>query len=138
MMPKYHFITSLVLAGVFFVFTGDIQATVLCFLSGFLLDVDHMLDFWTYKGKVTISPEIYQGFYKRFGKVPVLLHSIELLIPIWVLGYAGNLYLFSLAISLGFMLHLILDFACYEMRPYSYFLIFRIAKNFNMYDLCKR
>lgn len=138
MMPKYHFAASVVLGGIFFYLTGSLQASMLCFLSGILLDADHLVDFWIYKGRITFSKEIYQHFYEKFGRVPVLLHSVELLVPIWLLGYLDNSYLISLAISIGVLSHLVSDFLSYELHPLSYSLIYRISKKFDADYICTR
>ena len=136
-MPQYHFIASLILASIFFYFTRSLLAFLLCFLAGFLPDVDHILDFWLYKRKITFSKEIFQEFYKRWDKVIVLLHSIELLIPLWAFAYVSRYYLFSLAITTGFVFHLALDFLSYDLQPFSYFLIYRLLRRFRKKFICK-
>jgi len=126
MMPQYHFIISLFLAFILFYFFGSPLASLLCFLSGFLLDMDHLLDFWIYKRKITFSKEIFQEFYKNWDKEVVLLHSVELIIPLWIFAYLTRYYLLSFAITIGFISHLILDFLSYELQPFSYFLSYRL------------
>jgi hypothetical protein len=125
------------LASIFLYFTRSPLAFLFCLSAGFLLDVDHILDFWLYKGKITFSREIFQEFYKNWDKIIVLLHSIELLIPLWIFAYVLREYLISFAISAGFILHLTLDFLSYDLQPLSYFLIYRLLRRFHKEFICK-
>jgi len=136
MMPQYHLIASLTLSVCFYQTTKSTPSALLCLLSGIIPDADHIIDFWLYERRITFSKEIFQGFYEKWGKIPVLLHSIELLIPIWALAYALNTYIYSAAITIGILTHLLMDFLSYERRPLSYFLSYRIAKNFDRKFIC--
>jgi len=137
-MPQYHFAASLILSLILFYFTGSLPASLFCLLSGFLLDLDHIFDFWLYKRRITFSSEIFQEFYKNWGKVPVLLHSLELIILLWLFTYSYNLNpLFSIAMTIGFVSHLALDFLSYELQPLSYFLSYRAVKNFDIQFICR-
>ena len=106
MRLQYHFVASLILILIFLYFTRSSLAFLLCFLAGFLLDVDHILDFWLYKRRIAFGREIFQEFCKSRDKIIVLLHSIELLIPLWAFAYISRYYLFSLAITTEFVFHL--------------------------------
>jgi len=136
-MPQYHLITSLILAIIVLITTNSIPAFTACLISGIILDADHIPDYWLYKKKITINKEILQGFYEKWNKVPVLLHSIELLIPLWIYAFIKNTYPIPLAITLGTTSHLALDLASYELHPLSYFLTYRIAKKFEKKYICR-
>src|SRR5437762_12639730 len=45
MMPGGHLATSLALGGVAYASTGSVEAAAGCFAGGFLIDVDHYLDY---------------------------------------------------------------------------------------------
>jgi len=139
MMPQYHFTVSVTISLTFFIYTKSPTASLLCFLAGFMLDADHLIDFWMYKRKLTLSREIFQGFYEKWDKVPVLLHSIELLILIALLALLfPSVSLPLLGIAVGFISHLILDFMSYELHPLSYFLIYRVTKRFDKRYICAK
>lgn len=136
-MPHYHFVVSAFLAVVVFHFTKSLQASLLCFIAGFAIDVDHVIDFWLYRRKITIDKEIFQHFHGRFGKIYVFLHSIELLVPIVLLGSMNShAMVLSAALALGFISHLLLDFLSYDLHPLSYFLTYRILKKFDIKYIC--
>jgi len=72
MMPQYHFISSLILALIIFYFTSSLHASLFCFLAGFMIDIDHLIDYWLYKRRIVISRELFQEFYKKWDKIPIL------------------------------------------------------------------
>ncbi len=137
MIPQYHFLISFFLALIFLWFTKSLMGSLIVLASGSLLDLDHLFDFWLYKGKIVIDREILEGFYVNFNKIPVVLHSIELLIPLWIFGYFSGYYLFSVAISLGFISHLILDFLSYELYLPAYSFLYRLSVDFVKSRICK-
>ena len=137
MMPQYHLLASTIIATALLILTKSPTASLLCLLTGFLLDTDHLIDYWLYKKKITLDKGILQGFYEKWNKIPVLLHSIELLIPLWIYALIKNTYLIPLAITIGTTSHLALDLASYELHPLSYFLTYRIAKKFEKKYICR-
>jgi len=82
MMPGGHLATSIALSGVAYVSTGSVEAAAGCFAGGFLIDVDHYLDYlvfekqWRWPG-----PQSFLSYYfKACPKRCVLpLHSAELM-----------------------------------------------------------
>jgi len=136
MMPQYHIAASSILAVAFYYLTNSVSASFLCFFSGFCIDIDHLLDFWLYKKRIAFSEEVFQDFYIKWDKVPVLLHSVELLIPLWSLGYAFTPVSFVVAVSAGFVLHIILDLFTNETKPLGYFLSYRLVKGFDKKFIC--
>ena len=135
-MPQYHIVASSILATIFYYFTSSFFASFICFSSGFFIDIDHLLDFWLYRGRIILDKEIFQNFYEKWDKVPVLLHSIEFLIPLWLLGYALNSFLLVVAASTGFVFHLALDFFSNKIELLGYFLSYRLAKGFDKRSVC--
>jgi hypothetical protein len=82
MMPGGHLATSIALSGVAYASTGSVEAAAGCFAGGFLIDVDHYLDYlffekqWRHPG-----PRSFLSYYfKARPKRCVLpLHSAELM-----------------------------------------------------------
>lgn len=137
MMPQYHFLASTALSAAVFYFAKSPGAAILCFLSGFAIDADHLLDFGLYRKKITIDGEIFQHFFEKWGKICIFLHSFELLIPIALTGLLNpQIAILSLALALGLISHLMLDFLSYELHPLSHFLAYRIAVKFELHRIC--
>ena len=132
----HHFLLSLFLSAFVYLFTKNIFASFLCFLAGFLVDADHLIDFWIYKGRITLSREIFNEFYKNFGKIYIFAHSLEFLIPLALITLYFPVY--GIALLIGFLSHIITDYLTYDMHLLSYFLTYRLKRRFNIEYLCKK
>ncbi|WP_423792392.1 hypothetical protein ACPB8Q_06600 [Methanocaldococcus indicus] len=139
MMPQYHLIASIILALIYYVSTSSLDGALFCFIFGFFVDVDHLIDFWIYKKKIIFSKEIFEHFYEKFGKVIVLFHSLEFVFLLILFGFLfPNLSKCLFGASIGLLSHLILDFSSYELHPLSYFLVYRIFVKFDKKYVCAK
>ena len=135
MRLRNHVLLSAGLGGILYGVTRSPVAAGCCFVAGVLPDADHVLDFWVYKRKITLTREIFHGFYKRFGKIYIWFHSIELLIPLAIVTYFFRIA--GLGLLIGFLAHLIADFLSYELQPLAYSLGYRVVRGFNLSYICK-
>ncbi len=82
MMPGGHLATSIALGGVTYAATGSVEAVTGCFLGGFLIDVDHYVDYlvfekqWRRPGPVNF---LRYYFTAKPRRVVLPLHSVELM-----------------------------------------------------------
>jgi hypothetical protein len=82
MMPGGHLATAVALGGVAYATTGSVEAAAGCFAGGFLIDVDHYLDYlffekqWRRPGPVSF---LRYYFSSSPGKLVLPLHSAELM-----------------------------------------------------------
>jgi hypothetical protein len=87
MMPGGHLATSIALSGVAYASTGSAEAAAGCFAGGFLIDVDHYLDYlffekqWRRPSPVSFLRYYFKGNPKRFV---LPLHSAELMAALFV------------------------------------------------------
>jgi hypothetical protein len=136
-------ISALVAAGIWY-FTGSLLAGFLCFISGGLIDADHILEYainYGWKG-LTIK-KVYDASQqsrsrKKVGykKLHLIFHSVELLGLLWILYIITNsIYIFALAI--GMTIHLIMDYAGNRVYPLSYFFVWRAIKGFDAHKITK-
>jgi len=82
MMPGGHLATAIALGGVAYAATGSREAAVGCFAGGFLIDVDHYLDYLFFERQWRRpGPRSFLSYYFRlFPRNLVLpLHSVELM-----------------------------------------------------------
>jgi hypothetical protein len=136
MMPKWHILTSAVLSVIIFKVTGSFSAAAVCFAAGTVIDIDHVLDYYVYSGRLSLSVSEVGGFYPRFGKVFVFLHSYKLLLAEAVVAYLLQAQVLFIGAAVGFMGHLLLDTAGYGMKARSYFLVYRVFCGFRVERLC--
>lgn len=131
MKPSHHIGVSLIAGVVTFFTIRAILPSVVCFLAGWLIDVDHIWDFYA-NGCRRFS-------IKRFGlamdsgeikKAHFYLHSYELLLILILLSFATQFnYLLSYT-ALGFAIHLFLDQIGNPVNSLTYFLTYRILNGF--------
>src|SRR5206468_1223670 len=82
MMPGGHLATAIALSGVAYASTGSVEAAAGCFAGGFLIDVDHYLDYlffekqWRRPGPLSFLSYYFKG---RPQRVVLPLHSAELM-----------------------------------------------------------
>jgi len=136
MRPQYHLIASFLLALIFFYFTKSTLTSLLCFFSGFLIDLDHFIDFWLYKRKITFSKEFFSEYYKRFGRMYVLFHSFELVLMLWIFFLVFDFEIIGLGIILGMVSHLLMDLWGNPVHTLSYFFTYRFLKGFDLNHIC--
>ena len=81
-MPGGHLTTSLILSTTTFYATGSVEASAGAFAGGFLIDVDHYLDYLLFEKQWRRpSPVSFLKYYftNRPGKLVLPLHSAELM-----------------------------------------------------------
>ena len=146
MKPGKHIIVSLAVGVALAFWVKSLYAGIICFLAGVLADIDHIIDYLIHHGKKDFSlRKVYEASVqtarqegeKRFSRLYLIFHVNEISILLWVIYiYTKNIYI--LAVALGYSLHLIMDCINNPMYPYSYFLIWRLVKNFKVEKLFKK
>jgi len=132
MTPKQHTIASAVTTAVFASFSHSWIANTACFLSGILIDVDHVLDYMLYKKSFPWKYRSLTEFCdsKKQGRLYLIFHSYELLLLFIGLGALLGFPLLWLGVFVGVSVHLILDEIYNPLRPLAYFFIFRLKHDF--------
>lgn len=137
MSPGGHLVTTVVASGTALAVTGSVPLTVGIAVGGFLIDVDHAVDYVTVERQRELTPAAFLRYYieGRVRRVVLALHSYELFLMLGALawwldspGLAGYLA--------GGAMHLALDVACNgRLTPKSilayYSFAFRLAHRFD-------
>lgn len=128
-----HTLITFTIGGILYNYSHSLIGFLGFLVAGILIDLDHYIDYIRERGisfnfKKVCDVCIYA--YMDFKKVTVLLHSYELLILLWLAIFIFNLDLAWKHLALGFTLHLFIDQMVNPVMPFSYFLSFRIANNF--------
>lgn len=138
MKPAKHALISAVVALACLVSTNSWIFSILTFLSGFVIDIDHLFDYFQSGNKLNLKELLGSSYFKKSGKMYVVLHSYELLFPLFVIAFTfGGLQL-GVWMGLSFILHLISDQLSYSTHPLAYFITFRAMKNFSLNILCSK
>lgn len=125
MRPIHHAILSSVIAGGSYAATSSLPIAAATFVAGTLIDADHLVDS---RGKLQLSP----SFYEKQDKLFVLLHSYELLVPLWILASVFGFIPLALWLTVAFVVHLLTDQIAYRPHLLFYFLTFRAMRGFRV------
>ncbi len=136
MMPRLHMAASAILAILIFGITNSLSSAALCFAMGSFIDIDHIFDYYLYSRRISLDVSEISGFYLHFKKIIVILHSYELLIPLAIIGFTYHAQTLLLGAVTGFIGHIFMDTLAYEMRPRSYFFLYRVMNGFRLERLC--
>lgn len=104
---------------------------ILALLSGFLVDLDHFLDYFVLRGlRFDLRDFISSRYYHDTNQVYILLHSWELVLLLGVLSiFSKKKYIFC-PLALGLALHLVWDHLTNPAYWYTYTLIGRCVQDF--------
>jgi hypothetical protein len=144
MMPGGHLATSLALSAVAYVSTGSMEASAGCFAGGFLIDVDHYLDYLFFERQWRKpSPVQFLRYYFSYSpkKLVLPLHSAELMSFLFLIILAHPRPLL-VGYWVGALMHLTFDVLIngeHALRRPVLFYVFgyRIAERFDAAKLMK-
>jgi len=132
MKTSYHVIAS---AGISLGYQAAMHswpATLGCFLSGVLIDIDHYVEYCIFQKKFPFRYKDLVDFCNdaKITKQYLIFHAYELMLIFWFLIYYLDLGVIWTGIALGLTTHMILDQWSNPIKPLYYFMVFRIRNNF--------
>ncbi|OGK88781.1 MAG: hypothetical protein A2X52_04065 [Candidatus Rokubacteria bacterium GWC2_70_16] len=110
MSPGGHLVTTALACGAVHALTGSPALTAGLAAGGFLIDVDHAVDYVLVEGRRDLRPSAFLRYYLggEARRVVLALHSYELLALLALLAWVTNSEL-GWGYVLGMLLHLPLD-----------------------------
>ena len=137
MSPGGHLVTTAVACGTAAAITGDAALTASVAVGGFLIDVDHAVDYVVFERQRDLRPGVFLRYYLegRTQRVVLALHSYELFALIALAAWwTGAAWLWGYL--LGGLMHLALDLIYNgELTPRSivrfYSFAYRVAHRFD-------
>lgn len=128
-----HFLIGLSVGFIFYLETGDPWLVVVSVLANFLIDLDHLFDYWVATGFNLKAREFFKVDYFEINKkVYVPFHSWELVVVIFLLSLFPSLSWIGLTISVSLFFHIVWDAFSYKINGRSYFLIWRFLHEFKI------
>ncbi len=125
-----HFVSSTVLAWVFYVKTGGWLWPALAFTGGVLIDADHLMDYFRYFGRKFDLLDFLKSAHLASGRCRVIFHSWELAAVLWVLSVWIK---WLLPLASGMTIHLTVDLLLnHRKEPLFLFLIHRWRNGFEV------
>ena len=129
-----HFFTALVLFLLFSSLFG-FSIGLLAFLGAFLIDGDHMFDYFVYilktKKSFSLKRFFQANYFDETGKIFVPLHSWELAAVLMALYFVSFSAVF-LVLGVSMLVHLVVDQFTNHVDPLAYFLVWRAVNKFSV------
>ena len=144
-MPGGHLATAIALSGTAYATTGSLEAATGCFAGGFLIDVDHYLDYLVFEKQWRRpGPLSFLSYYFTFSlrKAVLPLHSAELMAILFgVLLF--HPWPFLVGYWVGAAMHMTFDVLVngeYALRRavWFYFFAYRASKRFAVAEMMDR
>jgi hypothetical protein len=112
MSPGGHLVTTAIAGGAALAVTGSLPLTAGIVGGGFLIDVDHIVDYVTVERRRELTPAAFLRYYTsgRARHFVLALHSYELLLALAVLAWAVD-SMWLAGYLAGAVMHLALDVA---------------------------
>jgi len=129
-----HLILTLIIAGAFWLNFHDWHLLIACFLVGFLIDIDHLFDYFHFFGLKFKLKEFLnvESYIKPAAKVYVVLHGWEYIVLFWLIGRWIGVPGLEWAMSFSYLSHLLWDNFSFKHHPLAYSFINRLINNFNL------
>ena len=133
MRPGYHITSSTILSGVLYLMTKSWGMAASCFISGILIDLDHVLDYLIIYGwrSFTIRRFFYVFYHVQLKRIYLLFHAWEWLLFLLVAAGITDWNPWFTGLFAGIGLHMILDYIHNGGYIWSYSLILRWRNNFD-------
>lgn len=112
-------------------------ATLGCFFSGVLIDLDHYLEYYLLRKEFPYRYKDLVDFcwYNDEKKLYLLFHAYEYVFVLWFLIYFFGLSPVWSGLAIGLTIHLLLDQWTNPIKPLFYFLTFRIKNKFEKIEI---
>ena len=133
-----HFLLTFGIALILYWRYRDWRIILICFITGFMIDIDHLFDYFAYWGLGGNWSKLVEtkGYFDQSGKIFVPFHGWEFTPLLWLLGawlekkikIRGARW----ALSLPYLGHLFLDHFTYLPHPLAYSFIYRLLNNFSL------
>ena len=110
---------------------------LLCLLFGWLIDLDHLIDFILLNEKknyFNLNLFFNGSYFQKSQKIYIFLHSYEITLALiyFSILYDKKIYY----VALAHFFHLFQDQIFNNVRFFSYFFIYRLSNNFDIKKIC--
>ena len=137
MKIKYHTTISAILSGGLYAVTKSWELSAASFVSGLLIDIDHIIDYLFFYGLPFDVRLFFQSFNEEgeYDRAFYVLHGWEWLAFWTFVSWVSVWNLWIVGVLIGFAQHMILDQIGNNARAWSYSLYGRWKRHFD-YKRC--
>ena len=139
MRPSKHVAVSVGLTFLLSQWFSSWTALTACFLSGIVIDFDHVWDFYAHKKRIPLRYREITDFCENapLKKLYLILHAYELLLILWWAIAYFQLNEVWISTAAGLTVHLFFDQFTNPLKPLGYFIIYRFINNFDAERILK-
>ena len=121
-----HALASTFLSLLVYAYSNSFEVSILCFLLGVFIDVDHALDYlmWSNNRSLRTFFKLGPDYFTNPHSTDRVLHSIDLWLPL-ILFTMVILPELAIGVAVGFIGHITLDFLGFSSSP---FLLHRVLR----------
>lgn len=131
MKPSVHLTASAVVSASMFVATKSPVIAGVSFLCGFLLDIDHFIDYFREYGfRINHRAFLYVFNETRFEQLWLVFHAWEWVFLLLLLAVASGWNDITLGLLIGVCHHMVLDQVGNGATAGGYFITYRAIKGF--------
>ena len=140
MRPKYHFISSLIIGSTLYLITHHKIISFSASFAAFFIDLDHLIIYWRTKPKNPFSIKKFlncKSYIIKLKKLYLFFHAWEwvlVFLILWITLQVCRVDNFDfelfLGLSIGILVHLILDQIRNSVYPGTYSFFWRLTKKF--------
>jgi len=123
---KHHVATSTGVSAVVYYLSGSMELTLASFLSGVLIDIDHVFDYLFHRGMRFDIKDFFRFFAEeRYRRLTLLFHGWEWLFMLLAISWLTEWNFLITGIFIGFTQHMVFDKLYNISRFSSYSLLYR-------------
>jgi len=133
-----HLSITVLVGSYFYLLYNSFSSFIGSFIFGLLIDFDHFLDYFKAYGfnKFNLNNFLSCAYFKEKNKLYFIFHGFEYGFILIILGSIFNSYQgFFYYGGISLILHIIIDTYFNSSKIISYFIIYRIYKNFNYKEI---
>ena len=133
-----HLPTTIFVIAALIIMEGiNVNFIFLCLLFGWLIDLDHLIDFFILNKKkdlFNLNLFISGSYFQKSQKIYIFLHSYEITFFLFISSIMVEQNIFYVALAHFF--HLLQDQITNKVKKSSYFFIYRLLNNFSIKAVC--
>ena len=137
MKLRSHVFASIMFSTLFFLVFKSWTIAVVSFISGVLIDCDHIIDyFWEYRKRFIVKEFFYVRYYGKALFCMAIFHSWELLALLSICAFSMSWNPWILGVTIGLTQHIILDQIFNEdIISLKFFFFWRLKNGFNAKEI---
>ena len=130
-MEHHAIITAPVAIGTYY-FTNSWFYTLLTVFLGLLVDFDHVFDYIREEKRFDFKDMFIKSYMGDFKKLYIVFHAYEYIPVAWIISFIIKDWTFGTVFTIAYLSHMLPDQFTNNTKPFGYFFIYRLMKNFSM------